>query len=308
MKVGFIGLGRMGCGMAARLLAAGHELIVHDILKEAANQLLKEGAQWAESPAEIAKTCDVVFTSLPTPADVINVCHRKGGLAEGFREGSTWIDLTTSSVKVVRELHEQLAKRGVQYLDAPVSGGPGGAASGRLAIWIGGDKTAFEKSKPFLEAMADKPKYIGDSGAGTIAKLAHNMASSAMKMIMGEVMTMGVKAGLEPQALWEAMRSGAAGRQRGFDNITRFLEGNLDPASFAIRLMQKDIGLALELGREMDVPMRMCNLVGQDLAEAMNRGWEDRDSQALLVLQQERSGVPEIRLSKEDIKAAMDRS
>ncbi|WP_417209778.1 NAD-binding protein [Antarctobacter sp.] len=182
------------------------------------------------------------------------------------------------------------------------------AASGKLAIWVGGDKAAYDRHAAALDAMADQPKYIGECGAGTIAKLAHNMASSAIKVVLGEVMTMGVKAGLDPLPLWEAMRTGGAGRMRGFDNIQRFLEGNLDPASFAIRLMQKDVGLALELGRELDVPMRMCNLVGQDLSEAINRGWDNRDSQALLVLQQERSGIAEIRIDAVEIKAAMARS
>ena len=308
MKTGFIGLGRMGRGMVARLQAAGHDLVVHDMVREAGTTLVDAGAAWAESPAQVAAECSLVFTSLPTPADVVSVCHGRDGLSEGLRQDSTWFDLTTSSLKVVRDLHGQMAERGIAFLDAPVSGGPRGAASGKLAIWVGGDKEVFDRHAKALGAMADQPKYIGDSGAGTIAKLAHNMASSAIKVVLGEVMTMGVKAGLDPLPLWEAMRTGGAGRMRGFDNIQRFLEGNLDPASFAIRLMQKDVGLALELAREMDVPMRMCNMVGQDLSEAINRGWDNRDSQALLVLQQERSGIPEIRIPAEKIKAAMARS
>lgn len=308
MNIGFVGLGRMGRGVAANLKKAGHDLILHDRMQEAAAPLLDHGARWAETPRALAQDCAVVFTSLPKPADVQAVCDGPDGLAAGLKAGACWFDLTTNSLSVVRQLHDRLAENGVDFLDAPVSGGPGGAASGKLAIWVGGSAAAYEKHSGLLAQISDQPSYIGASGAGTIAKLAHNMASSAMKVLLGEVITMGVKAGLDPLTLWEAMRSGGAGRMRGFDNIQRFLTGQLDPASFAIELMQKDVGLALDLGKELDVPMRMCAMVGQDLSEAMNRGWQDRDSQALLELQRERAGVAEIRITPEDLRAVMARS
>lgn len=308
MKIGFIGLGRMGHGVAANLVGAGHDLVVHDRSKDAAATLLGLGSAWAATPRSVAEGADMVFTSLPKPADVLAVCNGDDGLAAGLADGSAWFDLTTNSLKVVRDLNARLAEQGVSFFDAPVSGGPAGAASGKLSIWIGGDQGAYERYAGVLGQVSDQPRYIGESGAGTIAKLAHNMASSAMKVLLGEVITMGTKAGLDPLTLWEAMRSGSAGRMRGFDNIQRFLQGNLDPASFAIELMQKDVALALELGREMDVPMRMCAVVGQDLSEAMNLGWKDRDSQSLLELQRQRAGAPEVRISAEDLKAAMQRS
>lgn len=308
MKIGFIGLGRMGRGVAANLVKAGHGVVVHDRSKASAEALLGSGASWADTPRAVADGAEIVFTSLPKPADVLAVCNGNDGLAAGLAKGSAWFDLTTNSLKVVRDLNSRLAKQGVSFFDAPVSGGPAGAASGKLSIWIGGDRNAYEKFAGVLGQVSDQPRYIGESGAGTIAKLAHNMASSAIKVLLGEVIAMGTKAGLDPLTLWEAMRSGSAGRMRGFDNITRFLQGNLDPASFAIELMQKDVALALELGREFDVPMRMCAVVGQDLSEAMNLGWKDRDSQSLLELQRQRSGAPEIRISAEDLNAAMQRS
>ncbi|WP_417209777.1 NAD(P)-dependent oxidoreductase [Antarctobacter sp.] len=131
MKTGFIGLGRMGRGMAARLHAAGHDLVLFDVSDTAGADLVAAGAGRAASPAALARDCDLVFTSLPTPADVMAVCHGPDGLAEGFRKGTTWFDLTTNSLSVVRDLHTEMAARGVQFLDAPVSGGPGGAASGK---------------------------------------------------------------------------------------------------------------------------------------------------------------------------------
>lgn len=306
MKIGFIGLGLMGRGMAANLQKAGHELVVNDLSRQAASQFLENGASWADTPRALAEASDVVFTSLPTPKDVEAVGFGESGLAAGFRKGAAWFDLSTNAVDVVRRLHAKLAEQGVDFLDAPVSGGPGGAASGKLAIWVGGDKAAFDRCKPVLDAMSDAARYIGPIGAGSIAKLVHNMASTAINAVMAEVLTMGVKAGLEPLPLWEAIRTGAAGRMRSFDNVgKRFLQGRLDPPNFALRLVQKDIALALQLGREVSVPMRLCNLVAQDLMEAMNRDWGGRDSQSFLVLQQERAGAPPFALTADEVNHVM---
>ena len=305
MRVGFVGLGMMGRGMVGNLLRAGHEVFVHDLSKAAIESFVERGAVAAGSPKALAQSADLVFTSLPTPADVLAVSGGENGLAAGFRTGATWFDLSTNSVDVVRRLHKELAAQGVEFLDAPISGGPGGAASGKLAIWIGGSKSTFDNHKGVLDAMADQVRYIGEIGAGTITKLAHNLASTAMKSVMAEVLTMGVKAGMDALPLWEAMRSGAAGRMRGFDNIQRFLSGNTEQSSFALRLMQKDINLALQLGREFDVPMRVCAAVGQDVHEAMSRGWGSRDSQAVLVLQQERAGVAPFQIPEADIQRVL---
>jgi len=305
MRVGFIGLGMMGRGLAGNLLKAGHELYVFDLSALAVASFVERGAISVGSPKALSQAVDLVFTSLPTPADVIAVAHGEDGLASGFKEGTAWFDFSTNSVDVVRRLQAELVAQKVDFLDAPISGGPGGAVSGKLAIWIGGSKAAFEKYQAVLDQMADQVRYIGDIGAGTITKLAHNMASMAMKSVLAEVLTMGVKAGMDPLALWEAMRSGAAGRMRGFDNILRFLGGTTEQSSFALRLMQKDINLALQLGREFDVPMRVCASVGQDVHEAMSRGWALRDSQAVLVLQQERAGVAPFAIPDEEIKRVL---
>jgi 3-hydroxyisobutyrate dehydrogenase len=160
-----------------------------------------------------------------------------------------------------------------------------------------------------LDAMSDQARYIGPTGAGSIAKLVHNVASTAINAVVAEALTMGVKAGLEPLALWEAIRTGSAGRMRSFDGVgRRFLLGRLDPPNFQLRLIQKDVLLALQLGRETSVPMRLCNLVAQDITEAMNRGWSGRDSQSFLLLQQERAGIPPIAVSEDQIKGVMERS
>jgi len=309
MKIGFIGLGMMGRGMAANLQKAGYALVVHDLTRQAASHHLANGATWAESPRAVAEACDLVFTSLPTPADVEEVGLGAQGLAAGFRKGAAWFDLSTSAVDVVRRLNASFAEKGVDFLDAPVSGGPAGATSGRLAIWVGGDKAVFDRHKAVLDAMGDQARYIGPAGAGTIAKLVHNMASTAINAVVTEALTMGVKAGLEPLPLWEAIRTGSAGRIRSFDGVgRRFLQGRLDPPNFQLRLIQKDVLLALQLARETNVPMRLCNLVAQEIAEAMNRGWSGRDSQSVLLLQQERAGIAPFAVPDEQIKAVIERS
>jgi 3-hydroxyisobutyrate dehydrogenase len=303
MQIGFIGLGMMGRGMSANMQKAGHALVVHDLTRQAASQHLANGAIWADTPRAVAEACDVVFTSLPTPADVETVGLGEQGLSAGFRAGAAWFDLSTNAVDVVRRLHARLAEQGVDFLDAPVSGGPAGAANGRLAIWVGGDKAVFDRCKAVLDAMADQARYIGPIGAGTIAKLTHNLASATISTVLAEVFSMGVKAGVEPLALWEAIRQGATGRQRTFDRIgERFLAANFDQPNFALRLLQKDVSIALQLGREVSVPMRLCNLVSQEITEAMNRGWSGRDSHSTMLLQWERAGLSQVTIPIEQIR------
>jgi len=307
MKIGFIGLGMMGKGMAANLQKAGHQLIVHDLTRQAASTHLANGAVWADSPKALAAQCDLVCTSLPTPADVRAVGTGENGLMEGIRPGSAWFDLSTNAVDVVRSLHAQFARKGVHFLDAPVSGGPSGANSGKLAIWVGGDKAIFDKYKAQLDAMGDQALYIGPIGAGTIAKLVHNAAGAAVNVVLSEVFTMGVKAGVEPLQLFAAIRQGAGGRARLFDRMQKqFLTGVYDPPDFALRLLHKDVSLACQLAREVSVPMRLTNLAHQELTEAMNRGWQQRDSRVSSLLQQERAGIPPIAIDPARIKAVMD--
>jgi 3-hydroxyisobutyrate dehydrogenase len=295
----------MGAGMASNLQKAGHQLVVHDLSRQAASRHLANGATWAESPRAVAEAVDIVFTSLPTPADVEKVGTGEDGLLSGFRKGAAWFDLSTNAVSVVRALHAQLAEHGVEFLDAPVSGGPRGANSGRLAIWVGGDKAVFDKYKSVLDAMGDAARYIGPIGAGSIAKLVHNAAGAAANIAMAEVFTMGVKAGVDPLLLWKAVRQGANGRRRTFDTLAEhFLPNHYDPARFALKLAHKDVSLATQLGKEVGVPMRLANLTLEEMTEALGRGWQARDSRSSMILQQERSGV-KVAVDPDDIRAVL---
>ena len=307
MRVGFIGLGTMGAGMAANLARAGHELVVHDARREAAEPFLSNRAVWADSPKAVGEAADVVFLSLPGPPEVAAVAAGADGLVEGLRPGGTVFDLSTNSPTAMRDLHAAFAERGFHLLDAPVSGGPAGASSGKLAIWVGGERERFDACKPLLDAMGDQAAYIGPIGAGSIAKLVHNCAGYTVQTALAEVFAMGVKAGLEPLALWEAVRQGVLGRRRTFDGlVAQFLPGEYEPPAFALRLAHKDVSLATALGREFGVPMRVANLTLEEMTEALNRGWGGMDSRVSMKLQLERAGV-EVAVDPARLRAALER-
>ena len=306
MKVGFIGLGTMGGSMAFNTIQGGHELVVHDIRRESATRHLEAGATWADSPREVAEASAIVFTSLPGPTEVEAVFLGDDGILQGMSSGKVYFDLSTSTPNLIRRLHDIASGQGVQVLDAPVSGGPRGAESRNLAIWVGGDKDVFDRCKSALDAIGDKAYYVGPIGCGAVAKLVHNCAGYVIQAGLAEVFTMGVKAGVEPLALWQAVRRGAQGRRGTFEGLAEhLLPGKFDPPDFALRLARKDVDLAVSVGREYDVPMRLANLVLQEMTEAMNRGWGDRDSRVAMLLQEERAGV-EVRVDEEVLKAALE--
>ncbi|MGH7085391.1 MAG: NAD(P)-dependent oxidoreductase, partial [Acetobacteraceae bacterium] len=292
MRIGFVGLGTMGRHMAANLQSAGHSLTVHDRDRSRVAPHLANGARWAASPAEAAAGAEIVFTSLPGPSEVEAVGLGENGIIAGLRQGAPWFDLSTISPTLARRLHAAFAEQSLAMLDSPVSGGPRGAESRKMAIWVGGDEEIFVRFKPVLEAMGDEPRLIGPIGSASVAKLVHNCANYGVLAVLAEVFCLGVKAGVEPLALFAAVRQGVLGRRRTLDGlIDQFLPNAYDPASFALRLAHKDVGLAVALGRELDVPMRLANLTLEEMTEAMNRGWADRDSRVSMVLEQERSGV-----------------
>jgi 3-hydroxyisobutyrate dehydrogenase len=205
----------------------------------------------------------------------------------------------------VRKIYEIFKQQGIHMLDAPVSGGPRGAESGRLALWVGGDEDVFKGNKSVLDAIGDQAYYVGPIGAGSVAKLVHNCAGYIMQTALAEVFTMGVKAGVEPIALWKAVRQGAGGRRRTFDGLAdQFLPGKFDPPAFALRLAHKDVTLATALGREHKVPMKLANITLEEMTEALNRGWAERDSRVAMLLQEERAGV-QIKVTEEAIKEAL---
>ena len=305
MNIGFIGLGTMGGPMAHNAQAAGHQLIVNDLRRETAALLLKNGAVWADNARGIGAQADIVLTSLPGPREIEAVAAE---LIGNMKAGSVWFDLSTNSPTVARRLHAQFAAKNIALLDAPVSGGPTGAKSRKLALWVGGEQAVFERHRAVLDAIGDQVCYIGPIGAGLVAKLVHNCAGYAIQTVLAEVFTLGVKAGVPPLDLWAAVRQGMIGRIRTFDRLGKqFLQGSFDPPEFALKLAHKDVALACELAREMSVPMRLSNLTLADMTEAMNRdGWDKRDSRVSMLLQEERAGVA-IKVAVDEIQAVLKR-
>jgi len=202
-------------------------------------------------------------------------------------------------------VHRELAAKGVQVLDAPVSGGASGAKSGKLAIWVGGDRAVYDKYVAVLRTMGDQPFYVGPIGAATVAKLAHNIASFSVHAALAEIFTLGVKAGVEPLALFRALRQGATGRKRTFDRLAEhFLVGKYDPASFSLRLAHKDATLALALAKEAGVPLQIGKIALDELERAIGRGWIERDFRVAMTLQEERAGVT-ARIAPEALEKAL---
>ncbi len=291
--VGFIGLGNMGGGMSANIQRAGYQLVVYDLREEAAKPLSEGGARLANSPAEVAQLSDVTFTSLPGPREVEEVTLGPDGVLEGIRPGSIYVDLSSSRPSLIRQLEPTFRQKGAHVLDAPVSGGKSGADSGNLAVMVGGEEEIYLRIKPILDAFGDKVFYAGAIGAGSICKLVHNMIGHSVRQAIAEGLTLGVKAGVEPEALWESVRRGSLGRMRVLHEglVRTMFRGEFEPASFALNLAYKDISLATELAREYNVPMPMSTLAEQIAMQAMNRGWADRDSSVTVLLQEEQAQV-----------------
>ena len=307
MKIGFIGLGTMGSRMATNLIKHGHTLVVNDMLKANAHSLIAQGAQWADTPTALGSQVDVVFLSLPGPPQVQEVLTGHDGLTAGLRAGSAVFDFSTNAPRVIRKLHAELSKKELFFLDAPVSGGPTGAASGKLVIWTSGDEPTFKKYASVLSCMSDDVQFLGAVGAASVAKLVHNCMGYMFNAAIAEVFSMGVKAGVEAPTLFKALRSGAMGRRRTFDGLpTHFLSGAYDPAKFSLKLAHKDVTLANELGREVELDMQFAKLTLAQMTEALDRGWSDKDSRIAMLLAQEEAGV-DVRCDPEVLKELLSR-
>jgi 3-hydroxyisobutyrate dehydrogenase len=288
--VGFIGLGRMGSAMAGNIQKAGYPMVVHDVREAATMPLLQGGAELVSSPAEVGRRSEVIFTSLPRPEDVEAVATRPEGLLEGIREGSVYLDLSTCGPDLVRRLEPMFRQKGAHVMDAPVLSSPTRAVMRSLIVMVGGERAVYERIQPMLDAFADKVIYAGSLGSGCICKLVHNMMTFAMGQVVAEGLTLGVKAGVELDALLESGSRGLLGARQELLAQTVF-RGQFEPPSFTLALSRKDVGLATELGRQTNVPMPVANLVEQLLVQGINRGWAEQDYTVAFRLQEDVAGV-----------------
>ena len=272
--VGFIGLGNMGMGMGGNIQKADYPMVVFDIRDSAMQPFVNNGARSAGSPAEVARLSDVVFTSLPGPHEVESVVTGANGVLEGIKPGGIYVDLSTSRPTLIRRIEPMFRQKGAHVLDAPVSGGKSGAATRNLAVMVGGEWEIYERIKPILDAFGDKVFYAGAIGAGSVCKLVHNMIGHGVRQAIAEGLTLGVKAGVDAETLWECVRRGSTGRLRYLhESVPRnVFRKDYDNPSFMLALARKDIALANELGREFQVPMPIANLAEQIAIQGLNRG------------------------------------
>jgi len=276
MKAGFIGVGLMGGPMCRNLIKKGNPAVIFDISKDALERMKSVGATVASSAREVAAQCDVVFTSLPMPADVEKVILGADGIAAGAKKGMIVVDMSTNSPAVVQRLSKELAAKGVVLLDAPVSGGVDGAEAATLAIMCSGDKAAYDKVKPMLDCMGKNVFHLGAIGMGNVAKLVNNMVSFCNLAIANEAMALAQRAGLDPATMADVMQT-ASGDSAALKRVKRKAIHGDFKAEFALNLAYKDLGLALDLGRETGTPLAFgaytYTLMQQ--ARAKQRGGED---------------------------------
>jgi len=263
--VGFVGLGSMGSGMTRNLQRAGFPLVVTDLRPEAAAELIAGGARWAESAAEVAASSDLVITMLPTPRHVADAVNGPGGILEGIGDGGTWIDMSTSVPEVADAVRAANADRGLHILDAPVSGMSVGAANGMLQIFVGGDADDVERLRPVFEAMGDPERilHVGGHGAGYAVKLMINQLWFSHLVATAEVLSVGVKAGVDLGVLRDALVASPANSNFVQNDVLSILEHGDYDEGFALALACKDLGLSIDLARSVGVPVELSSLVDQ---------------------------------------------
>ncbi|MBI4985485.1 MAG: NAD(P)-dependent oxidoreductase [Rhodocyclales bacterium] len=281
MKLGFIGLGAMGRPMAENLLRAGHELTVWARRPDAAAPLLKAGARYAETPAALARHADVVFIAVTASADVEQVVLGAQGLSEGARPGAVIVDHSTIAPAVARAVAARLARREIDFLDAPVSGGAGGARSATLAIMVGGAASALERVRPLLAVLGRTIVHVGDCGAGQVAKACNQMIMVAGIAAVAEAARLAAAHGLDFGRVRAALAAGSAG-SRVLDVFGDRMARRDFAAGVAARLHHKDYGIFMAEAARLGAPLPVAAQVWQQLNALMARGFCDDDTSSLL--------------------------
>ncbi|MBE6484981.1 MAG: 2-hydroxy-3-oxopropionate reductase [Actinomycetaceae bacterium] len=281
MKIGFIGLGIMGRPMAKNLVKAGHELYVNDRNQEAVADLVAQGATAAANAKEAAEQAELVITMLPNSPHVKAVALGEGGIIEGAHEGLVYVDMSSIAPLVSREVHDVLAEKRIPMLDAPVSGGEPKAIDGTMSVMVGGDKAVFDQVAPVLDAMAGDVTYVGEIGAGNIAKLANQTIVAVNIAACAEAFTLAQKAGVDPEAVYKAIRGGLAGSTVMDAKVPMMLERNFKPG-FRINLHIKDLGNVLDTGHGVDAPLPLTSLVREMMSVLDGDGHAGEDHSSLV--------------------------
>ena len=281
MKIGFIGLGIMGKPMARNLIRAGHQLVVSAHNANAARELTAEGAGTAESPRDIAAQVDLVITMLPNSPDVAAVALGPGGIVEGAHPGLIFVDMSSIAPLVARQVSDGLAEQGIPMLDAPVSGGEPKAVDGTLSVMVGGDRAVFDQVKNVLAEMAASVVFVGEIGAGNIAKLANQVVVALNIAAVSEALVLAQKAGVAPQAVVEAIRGGLAGSTVLEAKAPMMLDHNFKPG-FRINLHIKDLLNALDTSHDVGAPLPLTAAVLEMMTALRAAGHEGEDHSGLV--------------------------
>ena len=298
-RVGYIGLGLMGSGMARNLLRAGHTLVVHNRSRRPVDELAAEGAVAAKTPAEVARQADVVITMLPDTPDVELVLFGENGVFEGARRGLIVVDMSTISPEATREMASRLAEKGVEMLDAPVSGGDVGAQAGTLAIMAGGKREVFERCLPIFRVLGKSITYMGSNGMGQTTKLCNQILVSVTNLAVSEALLFASKMGVDPAKVIEATRGGAAGSWQLANLGPKMVQRDFAPG-FMIKLQQKDLRLALESARRAHLPLLGVSMVHQLFASCEAAGEENLGTQALVKALERLAGTEVTKASDSD--------
>lgn len=278
--VGFIGLGVMGASMASLLLGGGYDLTVYNRTKEKAEPLLAKGAKWAETPAEVAASSEVVITIVGYPKDVEDVYLGANGILE-TKKGGYVVDMTTSSPILAKRIFKEAKAKGIAALDAPVSGGDIGARNGQLVIMVGGERQAFNELKPLFELMGRTIRYFGEAGAGQYTKMVNQIAIASGMVGVAEAVAFAKKAGLDVTEVIETISGGAAASWTLSNLAPRMNRGDTAPG-FYIKHIIKDMKIALECAEEMHLELPGLTLAKRLYDQLSARGMEDCGTQTLI--------------------------
>lgn len=288
-KIGFIGLGIMGRPMAKHLIKAGHPLVLLS-KSNAAPDLQKEGAKLMEHPAQLAAEADVIITMLPDSPEVENTVLGENGVMSGIKKGSLFIDMSTIAPSTSVSLFDAFAKRGVESLDAPVSGGQAGAEAATLSIMVGGNEEAFNRAVPIFQKMGKNIVYIGKPGAGQTTKACNQIAVGLTIQAVAEALTLAKKAGVDVAKVRAALLGGLAQSKILDVYGQRIIERNFKPG-FKVRLHRKDMNIALQTGRQLSVPLPASSIVASQMDALIARGDAELDHSALALLQEHLAGI-----------------
>ena len=290
MKIGFIGLGIMGKPMSKNLLKAGHELVVCDFNKDAVAEVVAAGAKEGANGAEIAKECDVIITMLPNSPHVRSVALGENGIVEGAHEGTVLMDMSSIDPVESKKIGAELAKKGIEMLDAPVSGGEPKAIDGTLSVMVGGKKELFDKYYDMLMVMAGSVVYVGELGSGNVAKLANQIVVAVNIAAVGEALSFAKKAGTDPELVYQAIRGGLAGSTVMDAKAPMMLSRNFKPG-FRIELHIKDLTNALNAAHAIAAPVPLTGQLMEMMQALKADGYEKEDHSSLVKYYEKISNV-----------------